>query len=54
MKEIMGKEILMGDVRRATGTHIQEVFGVQLKPKTLDEILHLLASEILAPDRKAI
>jgi lipoate-protein ligase B len=54
MKKIIGKEILMEDVRRATGTHIQEVFDVRLKPKTLDEILHLLESEISTPDRKAI
>lgn len=54
MKEIMGKELLMEDVRRATATHIQEVFGVRLKPKTLDEILHLLESGIPALNRKAI
>jgi lipoate-protein ligase B len=54
MKEIMGKEIAMEDVRRATATHIQEIFGVQMKPNTLDDILNLLESEISAPDRKAI
>jgi lipoate-protein ligase B len=54
MKEIMGKEIAMEDVRRATATHIQEIFGVQMKPKTQDDILNLLESEIPAPDRKVL
>jgi hypothetical protein len=54
MKEILGKEIAMVDVRRATATHIQEIFHVQMETKTLDEILNLLGSEISAPDRKAI
>ena len=34
----------MEDVRRATATHIQEIFGVQMKPQTLDDILNLTAS----------
>lgn len=54
MKEIMEKEIAMKDVRRATAAHIQEIFGVQMKPKTQDDILNLLESEILAPDRKVL
>jgi lipoate-protein ligase B len=54
MKEILGKEIAMVDVRRATATHIQEIFHVQMETETLDEILNLLGSEISAPDRKAI
>jgi hypothetical protein len=54
MKEILGKEVAMEDVRRGTATHIQEIFRVQMEPKTLNEILNLLGSEISAPDRKAI
>ncbi|MGD9041480.1 MAG: lipoyl(octanoyl) transferase LipB [Desulfobacteraceae bacterium] len=54
MKEILGKEIAMVDVRRATATHIQEIFHVQMETETLDEILNLLGSEISAPDRKTI
>jgi hypothetical protein len=54
MKEILGKEIAMEHVRRATATHIQEIFHVKLEPKTLDEVLNLLGSEISAPDRKTI
>ena len=54
MKEILGKEIAMEDVRRAAATHIQEIFHVQMEPKTLNEIRDLLGSEISVPDRKAI
>jgi lipoate-protein ligase B len=54
MKEILGKEIAMEDVRRVAATHIQEIFHVQMEPKTLDEILNLVGSEISGPDRKAI
>jgi lipoate-protein ligase B len=54
MKEIMGKEIAMEDVRRTTATYIQEIFGVHLKPKVLDDILNLLGTAIAARNRKAI
>lgn len=40
-------------VRRATARHIQEIFGVQLNPKTLDDILLLFGSEISALDSEA-
>lgn len=53
MKEIIGKEIAMNDVRRATAAHIQEIFGVQLMTNTLDDISILFGSEISALDRKA-
>jgi lipoate-protein ligase B len=54
MKEIIGKEIPMEDVHGATVTHIQEIFGVQLKQKTLNDIPNLLHSDNSAHDRKAI
>ena len=52
MKEILGDEVAMEDVRHATATHIQEIFGVQMKPKTQDDMHHFLESEYLAPGRK--
>jgi lipoate-protein ligase B len=54
MKEIMGNEIPMEDVRRTTATHIQEILGVKMKTMTLGDILILLESQILVPNRKAI
>ncbi len=52
MKEILGKEIPMDDVRRATATHIQKIFGVQLTPKTLDDIRIFFGSEVSALESK--
>jgi len=54
MKEILDKKIAMEHVRRAIASHIQEIFGVQLKQKTLNDIPNLFHSDNSAHDRKAI
>lgn len=53
MKEIMGKEIGMEEVHRAAATHIQEIFGVQLNPTALEDMLNLLGGETFVQDKKA-
>lgn len=42
MKQVLGGEIEMVDVRRAASFHIQEIFGVQLEHVSLEDIHCLL------------
>lgn len=42
MKRVLGREIAMGDIRRAVSFHIQEIFDVQLEQVILEHIHCLL------------
>jgi len=42
MKQALGREIVMGEVRSAAGLHIREIFGVELEQVGVDHIHKIL------------
>ena len=54
MKQVLGGEIAMGDIRQAVSFHIQEIFGVQLEHVSLEHIHCLLGFQENRLEMKAI
>ncbi len=54
MRQVLGKEIPINEIRRAVGLHIQEIFGVELEQVSLEDIYRLLTTKEQALGREAI
>jgi len=54
MKQVLGKEIPIKEIRCAVGLHIQEIFGVELEQVSLEDIYRLLTTKEQALGREAI
>jgi lipoate-protein ligase B len=49
MKEILGKEIPMDEVRQQARTHVEQVLGMRLVPIDLDETLNIIDDRGVTP-----
>lgn len=54
MKQVLGKEIPIEEIRRAVGLHIQEIFGVELEQVSLEDIYRLLGTKVQSLSGEAI
>jgi len=48
MKQVLGKEIPIEEIRRAVGLHIQEIFGVEMEQVSLEDICLLAGTKTQA------
>ena len=54
MRQVLGKEIPIKEIRRAVGLHIQEIFGVELEQVSLEDIYRLLGTKVQSLSGEAI
>ena len=48
MQEVLGREIVMEEVRSATKLHIREIFGVELKQTEVNDIYKILGKNLFS------